>query len=52
MPFRQPVDVARVQQLLAQGLTQTQVHLRTGVSKNAVCLIANGKYQTSTRKDA
>jgi transcriptional regulator with XRE-family HTH domain len=44
MPFRQPVDVARVKQLLAQGLTQTQVHLRTGVSKNAVCLIANGKY--------
>jgi len=44
MPFRQPVDVARVQQLLAQGLTQIQVHLRTGVSKNAVCLIANGKY--------
>ena len=52
MPFRQPVDVARVKQLLAQGLTQTQVHRRTGVSKNAVCLIANGKYQTSTRKDA
>ncbi len=52
MPFRQPVDVARVRQLLSQGLTQTQVHRRTGVSKNSVCLIANGKYQTSTRKDA
>jgi predicted XRE-type DNA-binding protein len=52
MPTRQPVDVARVQQLLAQGLTQIQVHRRTGVPKSAVCLIANGKYQTSTRKDA
>jgi hypothetical protein len=52
MPFRQPVDVARVKQLLAQGLTQTQVHLRTGVPKNTVCLIAHGKYRTSTRKDA
>jgi hypothetical protein len=44
MPFRQLVDVARVKQLLAQGLTQTQVHRRTGVPKSAVCLIANGKY--------
>jgi transcriptional regulator with XRE-family HTH domain len=45
MPPRQVVDVDRVKQLLSQGLTQTQVHRRLGVSKNAVCLIANGKYQ-------
>ena len=49
MPFRQPVDVARVKQLLSQGLTQTQVHLRTGVSKNVVCLIAHGKYRESAK---
>jgi transcriptional regulator with XRE-family HTH domain len=52
MPFRQPTDVDRVKQLLAKGLTQTQVHKRLGVSKNTVCLIANGKYQTPTRKDS
>ena len=51
MPPRQFVDVERVKQLLAQGLTQTQVHKRLGVSKNAVCLIANGKY-APPRKDA
>jgi transcriptional regulator with XRE-family HTH domain len=49
MPFRQPVDVARVKQLLAQGLTQTQVHRRLGVSKYAVCLIAHGKYPPERR---
>jgi transcriptional regulator with XRE-family HTH domain len=49
MPPRQFVDVARVKQLLAQGLTQTQVHRRLGVSKNAVCLIAHGKYPPERR---
>jgi DNA-binding XRE family transcriptional regulator len=52
MPPRKIVDVARVKQLLAQGLTQTQVHQRLGVSKWAVCLIAHGKYPPATRKDA
>lgn len=45
MPPREWVDVERIKQLLAQGLTQTQIHKRLGVSKNVVCLIAHGKYQ-------
>lgn len=49
MPPRKIVDVDRVKQLLAQGMTQTQVHRRLGVSKNVVCLIAHGKYQTVSR---
>ena len=52
MPPRQFVDVERVKQLLAQGLTQTQVHRRLGVSKYAVCLIANGKYPPERRPKA
>jgi len=36
MPFRQPVDVARVKQLLAQGLTQTVIAKRLGLSKSVV----------------
>ena len=51
MPPRQFVDVALVEQLLAQGLTQTQVHLRTGAAKSAVSRIANGKYPPTARKD-
>jgi transcriptional regulator with XRE-family HTH domain len=43
MPQRPSVDVVRVKQLLASGLTQTQVCLRLGVAKSAVSLIANGK---------
>jgi len=49
MPPREFVDVERVKQLLAQGLTQTQVHKRLGVSKNTVCLIANGKHEPARR---
>jgi transcriptional regulator with XRE-family HTH domain len=43
------VDVARVKQLLAQGLTQTQVVQRLGYSKCTVSMIANGKYTQEAR---
>jgi transposase len=36
MPFRQPVDVARVKQLLAQGLSQTVIAKRLGLAKSVV----------------
>jgi transcriptional regulator with XRE-family HTH domain len=45
MPFRQPVDVARVKQLLAQGVAQHQIVKRLGLSKCTVSRIASGKYQ-------
>jgi len=44
VPIRKPVDVAKVLELLAKGCTQKQVCIRLGVSKSAVCNIANGKY--------
>lgn len=44
MPGRPPVDVARVQQLLAAGLTQTQIVQRLGCSKSVVSCIAHGTY--------
>ena len=37
-----PVD--RVKQLLAQGVKQSAISERLGVSKSAVCCIAHGKY--------
>jgi transcriptional regulator with XRE-family HTH domain len=43
------VDVDRVKQLLSQGLTQSQVCQRLGVSKCTVSQIANGKYQHATK---
>jgi transcriptional regulator with XRE-family HTH domain len=49
MPPVNKVPVERVKQLLAKGLTQTQVCKRLGVNKNAVCLIANGKYGEAKR---
>lgn len=45
MPGRIKVDIARVQQLLAQGATQSQVVQRLGYSKSVVSMIANGKYR-------
>jgi transcriptional regulator with XRE-family HTH domain len=45
MPARPIVDVARVQQLLAQGVAQHQIVKRLGLSKCTVSRIANGKYQ-------
>jgi transcriptional regulator with XRE-family HTH domain len=44
MPGPQPVNVARIKQLLSQGLTQKQVTQRLGVSKSVVSMVANGKY--------
>ena len=38
------MDVARVKQLLAQGITQTNVAKRLGINKSTVCTIAAGKY--------
>jgi DNA-binding XRE family transcriptional regulator len=52
MPARNRVDVARVQQLLAQGVTQTAVAMRLGISKWVVCQIANGKYAQARRSVA
>jgi transcriptional regulator with XRE-family HTH domain len=42
MPARNIVDVQRVKELLAKGLTQTQVCLRLGIAKSAVSRIASG----------
>lgn len=38
------LDVARVKQLLAQGLSQKAVSVRLGCSASAVQAIAAGKY--------
>ena len=43
MPERQRVDVARVKQLLAQGVAQHQIVKRLGLSKSVVSRIAAGK---------
>jgi transcriptional regulator with XRE-family HTH domain len=40
MPSAKPADATRITQLLQQGLTQTQVALRLGVSKSVVNRIA------------
>jgi DNA-binding CsgD family transcriptional regulator len=42
---RSPVDVARVKQLLAGGLTHKQVSLRLGCSKSVVSMISRGVYR-------
>jgi predicted XRE-type DNA-binding protein len=44
MPGRPPVDVDRVKQLLAQGVKQSVVVQRLGVSKSVVSCIARGTY--------
>jgi hypothetical protein len=44
MPGRPPVPVDRVKQLLAEGVKQSAVAERLGVSKTVVCCIAHGKY--------
>lgn len=49
MPGRQPVNIDRVKQLLAKGLTQTQVVQRLGCSKSVVSCIAHGKYLESKK---
>lgn len=41
MPAAVKADAARVRQLLAQGMTQTQVAKRLGFSKSVICRIAN-----------
>lgn len=44
MPPRQWVDRQRVLELLAKGSTQTQIALRLGISKVAVCnVVKEGK---------
>ncbi|NBX72771.1 MAG: XRE family transcriptional regulator [Alphaproteobacteria bacterium] len=47
--MRAKVDADRVKQLLSQGLTQSQVCQRLGVSKCTVSQIANGKYQHAAK---
>lgn len=49
MPGRPPVNVARVQQLLAQGVRQAAIAARLGIARSAVSQIAAGKY---LRKEA
>ena len=44
MPGRPPVPVDRVKQLLAEGVKQSAVAERLGVSKTVVNCIAHGKY--------
>jgi predicted XRE-type DNA-binding protein len=44
MPGRPPVPVDRVKQLLAEGVKQSAVAERLGVSKPVVNCIAHGKY--------
>jgi predicted transcriptional regulator len=44
MPGRPPVPVDRVKQLLAEGVKQSAIAERLGVSKTVVCCIAHGKY--------
>jgi DNA-binding NarL/FixJ family response regulator len=41
---RSPVDVPRIQQLLASGLTHKQIALRLGVSKSVVSAVSRGVY--------
>jgi transcriptional regulator with XRE-family HTH domain len=41
MPSGKHADATRIAELLRQGLTQTQVALRLGVSKSVVNRIAN-----------
>ena len=40
MPSGKPADALRIAELLRQGLTQTQVALRLGVSKSVVNRVA------------
>jgi transcriptional regulator with XRE-family HTH domain len=49
MPSIPAVDIARVKQLLSQGLSQKQVVQRLGYSKCTVSRIANGKYTQEAR---
>lgn len=49
MPGRPPINVARVQQLLAEGVQQKAIAQRLGIARSAVSQIAAGKY---LRKDA
>ena len=44
MPGRPPVNVARVQQLLAQGVKQKAIAERLGINKSTVSAIASGTY--------
>ena len=44
MPAKTVVNVARVQQLLAQGVTPKAISLRLGIAKSVVSQIAAGKY--------
>jgi DNA-binding CsgD family transcriptional regulator len=40
MPAPNKIDRERVKQLLRQGLTPKQIHLRLGVNKSSVSVIA------------
>jgi transcriptional regulator with XRE-family HTH domain len=42
MPARTTIDAARCRELLAKGLTQTQVAARLGVSVSKVSRVAKG----------
>ena len=44
MPAKPPVPVDRVKQLLNQGMKQSVVVQRLGVSKSVVSCIAHGAY--------
>ena len=50
MPAKNTVNVARVQQLIAQGVTQKAISLRLGVAQSAVSQIAAGKYLVKEAK--
>lgn len=49
MPGRRRIDIARVKQLLAKGLTQNQVALRLGVTKSGVSRIAKEQRQEAAK---
>ena len=50
MPGRPPINVARVQQLLAQGVQQKAIAERLGIARSAVSQIAAGKYLAKEAK--
>lgn len=48
MPARQKPPVERIRQLLSQGVQQSVICTRLGVSKSVVSKIATGKYKATT----
>ena len=51
MPSKPPVPIDRVKQLLGQGVKQSVIVQRLGVSKSVVSCIAHGTY-LQPRKEA